>query len=290
MRALGDDPPDADLHAARIAVKRARYAAELAERSVGRAAAAVIRDAKLLQDVLGDHQDAHVAERAHPGAREAAHQRRPGDRRRPRDRAPARAPAGRPRRVTRRRGGRSSATRRACSCERDLPLSRCGCSSSATGSPRITSADGTDASRALTAQGVARTRAAARGLAAFADPPDVILSSPKTRALQTARAAAAAFGREVEVLADAGRRPARRRRCGRSRRAREATVMIVGHEPMLSELVEQVCTGDRRRGFVDMRKAGCACLDVAFAPGGETAAATLLWLATPKMLRGVEPG
>ena len=35
VRALGDDPPDEDLHAARIAVKRARYAAELAERSHG---------------------------------------------------------------------------------------------------------------------------------------------------------------------------------------------------------------------------------------------------------------
>ncbi len=62
VRALGQDPPDAALHATRIAVKRARYAAELAERSVGKPAAAVIRDAKLLQDVLGDHQDAHVAE------------------------------------------------------------------------------------------------------------------------------------------------------------------------------------------------------------------------------------
>ncbi len=151
------------------------------------------------------------------------------------------------------------------------------------------SADGTDAARELTAQGVARTRSAARGLAAFADPPDVILSSPKTRALQTARAAAAAFGREVEVLAELADGPpddALRALAART----EATVMIVGHEPMLSELIEQVCTGDRRRGFVDMRKAGCACLDVAFAPGGETAAATLLWLATPKMLRGVEPG
>jgi CHAD domain-containing protein len=62
VRALGDHPPDADLHAARIAVKRARYAAELAERSVGKAATVVIRDLKLLQDVLGDHQDAAVAE------------------------------------------------------------------------------------------------------------------------------------------------------------------------------------------------------------------------------------
>jgi len=62
MRALGQHPPDEQLHAARIAVKRARYAAELAERSLGGGVAAVIRDAKVLQDVLGDHQDAAVAE------------------------------------------------------------------------------------------------------------------------------------------------------------------------------------------------------------------------------------
>src|SRR5690348_712481 len=77
MRALGQEPPDEELHAARIAVKRARYAAELAERSVGRGVAAVIRDAKVLQDVLGDHQDAAVAEariRALVPARAAAAQ------------------------------------------------------------------------------------------------------------------------------------------------------------------------------------------------------------------------
>jgi CHAD domain-containing protein len=62
VKGLGDHPPDDDLHATRIAVKRARYAAELAERSMGKAATAVIRDLKLLQDVLGDHQDAAVAE------------------------------------------------------------------------------------------------------------------------------------------------------------------------------------------------------------------------------------
>jgi phosphohistidine phosphatase len=151
------------------------------------------------------------------------------------------------------------------------------------------SADGTDAARELTAHGVERTRAAARGLAVFADPPDVILSSPKKRALQTARAAAAAFGRDVEVLAELADGPPTDTLRALAART-EATVMIVGHEPMLSELIEQVCTGDRRSGFVDMRKAGCACLDVALAPSGEATAATLLWLATPKMLRGVEPG
>ena len=56
VRALGQDAPDDDLHAVRIKVKRARYAAEL----VG--AQAYVKAAKSLQDVLGEHQDAVVAE------------------------------------------------------------------------------------------------------------------------------------------------------------------------------------------------------------------------------------
>ena len=55
VRALGPDSPDEDLHAARIKVKRARYAAEL---SGGQA---YVKAAKTLQDVLGEHQDAVVA-------------------------------------------------------------------------------------------------------------------------------------------------------------------------------------------------------------------------------------
>ena len=62
MRALGDEPADDALHAARIAVKRARYAAELAEGTVGGTAGRYIEAAKSLQDVLGEHQDATVAE------------------------------------------------------------------------------------------------------------------------------------------------------------------------------------------------------------------------------------
>ncbi|MDX6494738.1 MAG: hypothetical protein QOE17_724 [Gaiellales bacterium] len=62
MRALGDEPSDEQLHAVRIAVKRARYAAELAEGKVGKPASRFIAAAKRLQDVLGEHQDAAVAE------------------------------------------------------------------------------------------------------------------------------------------------------------------------------------------------------------------------------------
>ncbi len=60
--ALGDEPEDDALHASRIAVKRARYAAELAAHELGGPGAAFVARAKELQDVLGDHQDAVVAE------------------------------------------------------------------------------------------------------------------------------------------------------------------------------------------------------------------------------------
>jgi phosphohistidine phosphatase len=149
-------------------------------------------------------------------------------------------------------------------------------------------ADGTDAARVLTAEGVARTRAVARGLATFATPPDVILTSPKVRAVQTAQEAGSAFNRAVSVLDELASGPPADVLRALARRGEE-TVMIVGHEPMLSELVELVCTGGRRFGFVDIRKAGCACLDVALEPDGQAATATLLWLATPKMLRAADP-
>jgi CHAD domain-containing protein len=62
VRALDKDPSDEELHAVRIRGKRARYAAELAEASAGKAATRFIRRAKQFQDVIGDHQDAVVAD------------------------------------------------------------------------------------------------------------------------------------------------------------------------------------------------------------------------------------
>jgi CHAD domain-containing protein len=59
---LGDTPPDDDLHAVRIRAKHARYAAELAGRSEGQPLAAVASAARELQDLIGVHQDAVVAE------------------------------------------------------------------------------------------------------------------------------------------------------------------------------------------------------------------------------------
>jgi CHAD domain-containing protein len=59
---LGKHPDDARLHKLRIALKRARYAAELAE-PPGSAGRRFLADARRLQTLLGEHQDAAVAER-----------------------------------------------------------------------------------------------------------------------------------------------------------------------------------------------------------------------------------
>jgi CHAD domain-containing protein len=59
---LDDDSADDELHAGRIQVKRARYSAELAEHELGKRGRAFVEAAKELQDVLGEHQDAAVAE------------------------------------------------------------------------------------------------------------------------------------------------------------------------------------------------------------------------------------
>ncbi len=62
VKALPEAPSNDDLHAVRIKVKRARYAAELAQTLVGRPAKQFVTRAKKVQDILGEHQDAAVAE------------------------------------------------------------------------------------------------------------------------------------------------------------------------------------------------------------------------------------
>jgi CHAD domain-containing protein len=62
VAALPPVPADDELHAVRIAIKRVRYAAELAAPELGKKGLVFVSVAKDAQDVLGEHQDACVAE------------------------------------------------------------------------------------------------------------------------------------------------------------------------------------------------------------------------------------
>ena len=77
MKALPEKPSARELHVVRIRVKRARYAAELAQAVVGRPADRFVSKARKLQDILGEHQDAVVMEdRLHAFVGDGGHGRR----------------------------------------------------------------------------------------------------------------------------------------------------------------------------------------------------------------------
>ena len=61
FRDLGDHSPDRELHIARIAVKRSRYAAEAMVPVFGDPCRTFAHRCKEVQDVLGEHQDAAMA-------------------------------------------------------------------------------------------------------------------------------------------------------------------------------------------------------------------------------------
>jgi CHAD domain-containing protein len=62
VAALGDEPSDHELHRVRIRAKRARYAAEAVAAALGKAPTKFASKIAGLQDILGEHQDAVVAE------------------------------------------------------------------------------------------------------------------------------------------------------------------------------------------------------------------------------------
>ena len=109
-----------------------------------------------------------------------------------------------------------------------------------------------DASRRLTPKGERQSHAAGAALAALGVQIDACLSSPKVRALETARIACEALGIEPEVsesLRGGDFDPA-------ALAAGRGTVLLVGHEPDFSRAI-QVVTG----AHVEMKKGGLAAVE-----------------------------
>ncbi len=141
-----------------------------------------------------------------------------------------------------------------------------------------------DDERPLTPDGEAEFRVAARGLARIVRRPDALLTSPLPRARMTAEIAARAFKRIVPrhepalalenvdgVIAALKTHPP------------GATVALVGHEPVLSELLARLLSASdgERLAF---EKGGAALVDL---PDGPVAAGRLIWFLPPGALRGV---
>jgi phosphohistidine phosphatase len=144
---------------------------------------------------------------------------------------------------------------------------------------------GDDAARRLTPGGRAKLRAAAAGLRALGVELDALLTSPLPRAAETAAIVAEALDgpapRDLAALAP-GVAPAETARALRAF-ARQARVMVVGHEPGSSGLVAFLLTGSPDGLAVTLKKGGVVALELrALRAPFE---ATLRWALTPRQLR-----
>jgi phosphohistidine phosphatase len=148
-----------------------------------------------------------------------------------------------------------------------------------------------DATRPLTRDGARRMRRIARGLRALKLDPDVILTSPYLRAAQTAELAAAALKREKKLLvtphlAPDGE-PAKLLAELAHRFPKAKNVMVVGHEPYLSQWVARLIAGDARVA-IEFKKGALCKLVAQRGPLGSGAA--LEWLLGPKVLERLGKG
>ena len=133
-----------------------------------------------------------------------------------------------------------------------------------------------DDERPLTDFGKKEVRQVAKFLNRLKVKPDVIVSSPLPRALQTAEVAAEQL--KTKLRQDEALEPG----FGISElstvlnRHRSKILMLVGHEPDFSSVISAL-TG----GFIKMSKAGVALVDI----DPETEKGRLLWLFPPKFGR-----
>lgn len=138
--------------------------------------------------------------------------------------------------------------------------------------------------RALTREGARKVRQAGKGLRRLIRRPELILTSPKRRAVQTAEILGKIFRRKPQEMAELASQDAEGILRGLGE-YRADPMLIVGHEPVLSELIGLLCFGVQREGAVELKKAGCAGVEVERTGPSARGQGRLLWLMTAKELR-----
>ena len=141
-----------------------------------------------------------------------------------------------------------------------------------------------DPERFLTEDGIEKTKQVAKGVANVAAIPDLMLSSPYVRALQTAELFAKALEypkekiRKTDFLLPGAESLQLFRELSRDKDS--SVVFVFGHAPHLDDLIATALNS--KHHITSLKKAGVALLELKriVPPGGE-----LVWLSTPKILR-----
>jgi phosphohistidine phosphatase len=141
-----------------------------------------------------------------------------------------------------------------------------------------------DEKRALDEIGVEQCGNVGRTLAALNVQVDVILSSPLKRATQTASLVGNEMGYEKKLQIEDGLRPGASFADFRKmldKYARLETIMVVGHNPNLSEFLGRSISETGCEAAVELKKGAVARVEM-----GRNSAA-LHWCLTPKVLRTI---
>ena len=142
-----------------------------------------------------------------------------------------------------------------------------------------------DEKRPLDADGIQQCGAMGRALAALIALPDLIISSPLKRATQTASLIGNELGYEGKLLLEQALRPessfADFRRM-LDKYSKHEAIMVVGHNPSISEFLARIIGKAGCEAQVDFKKGAVARVETV------RHTATMNWFFTPKIARELQ--
>jgi len=139
-----------------------------------------------------------------------------------------------------------------------------------------------DEKRALDKEGIEQCGYIGRALAALDVQVDVIISSPLKRSTQTASLVGNELGYEGKLQLDTGLRPQANLADFRrmlEKYVRQEAIMLVGHNPNLSQFLGSVISDSGCEASVELKKGAVAKVEMRRSSG------TMQWCLTPKVLR-----
>jgi phosphohistidine phosphatase len=139
-----------------------------------------------------------------------------------------------------------------------------------------------DEKRALDKEGIEQCGYIGRALSALDVQVDTIISSPLKRCTQTASLVGNELGYEGKLQLDNGLRPEANLADFRKiveKNARQEAIMLVGHNPNLSQFLGSVISDSGCEASIELKKGAVAKVEMRRSSG------TMQWCLTPKVLR-----
>jgi phosphohistidine phosphatase len=139
-----------------------------------------------------------------------------------------------------------------------------------------------DEKRPLDAEGVLQCTQIGRVLSAMEVTADAVISSPLKRATQTASLIANEIGHEGKLSLENALRPEAKYEHFRDmlrKYSKFEALMVVGHNPNLSEFLGRVVAANGDRAYVDLKKGAVAKVE------SEQKKLVLYWLITPRLAK-----